>query len=503
MTNFFKTKFSRRVFNLITDNMTNEEKYSAVSLQGVVAQTSACISLDIPEDFRKYTEEKYGVVFIDIYNIWEVANFFKERINGIIIYDGIEDVNKACTAAAAYGCWALDSKLAEKAVKLGFDIKLNATKEYSSEYDAFVKCRSLLNNDYVCHQLPGNSALRDYAIAAKAPLYSENNKKELTEIYNWVKDAGAVLGWYYDEVSGVGFASEHGLMTLPSDHAKNLSFYAALPSLPQAQKPFIKREEKGKKVHYVTFILSDGDNVQVHVNSYRNHNYASEKRGSIPYGWTTSPAMYDIAPLINNWYYEHQTGNDNFLAAVSGVGYCNPALLPKTVLKKYAEITAEYMKKSGIYNTVLLMDSPEEKLIDPKETGINNIYEITKAFSEQEGIEGGFLYYGNLYRPVKTPGAVFWNKGKPFNAIRETLWNSGDKNSYMRALANKINGYVRDPSVIEGYTAINVQYWQYYFDEVIKFTEMLDDDIIVVTPQEFLEIMKENIREKTNKIHLN
>ena len=128
MTNFFKTKFSRRVFNLITDNMTNEEKYSAVSLQGVVAQTSACISLDIPEDFRKYTEEKYGVVFIDIYNIWEVANFFKERINGIIIYDGIEDVNKACTAAAAYGCWALDSKLAEKAVKLGFDIKLNKAK---------------------------------------------------------------------------------------------------------------------------------------------------------------------------------------------------------------------------------------------------------------------------------------------------------------------------------------------------------------------------------------
>lgn len=502
MSHFLKPNFSDKVYNLITEKFTAEEMYAAVSLQGVVAQTAARISLNIPSDFREFIETQYSVAFEDTGDLWKLAEHFKEEIAGVIAYDDIKDINKASTAAGAYGCWAVHVSLLEKTERLGLAVRLNASEEYSSEFDAFIKCREFLDNTYICHQLPGNSSLRDYAIAVKAPLYSENNKEELDEIYNWVKDTGAVLGWYCDEVSGVGYASEHGLMTIPSDHARNLSLYAALPGAQQKQKPIARRFQKGKKVHYVTFLLSDGDNVQVHVNSYRSRNFASEKRGMLPYGWTTSPSMYDLAPLINNWYYERQTGADNFLAAVSGVGYCNPALLPKPVLQKYAELSAEYMKKSDICNTVLLMDTPEEQLIDPNETGINNIYEITKAFSQYDAISGGFLYYGYLYCPVKTPGAVFWNNGKPFNAIRETLWHSGDKEEYMKKLAEKINGYVKDCTVIEGYTAINVQYWQYYFDEVAKFAEMLDEDVVVVTPKEFIEIMTENIKDKTDKLFL-
>lgn len=489
------------VYNLLTDHLTKEETYMAVSLQGIVAQTAAQISIRVPADFRQTMEENYHITFIDTEDVWALVERFLPLLNGAVVYEDTAHINRACMVSGAYGYLAVHQSLLPKVQALGLEVKQNASVDYASEFDAFLRCRDHLDNTYVCHQLPGNPALRDYAIAARAPLYAGTDPEELAQIYDWVKDTGAVLGWYYDEVSGVGNASRHGLMTIPSDHAWNLSLYAALPAGVQKQKPYAPKAT-GKKVHYVTFLLSDGDNVQVHVNNYRTHNFASKRRGTIPYGWTTSPSMYDIAPLVNPWYYDRQTENDYFLAAVSGVGYCNPALLPKNVLSSYAQLSAEYMHKSDIHSTVLLMDSPEEQLINPEETKINSLYAITEAFSACEGIDGGFLYYGNLYCPVKTPGAVFWNHGKPFNAIRETLWHDGDKQEYMKNLAQRINSYPKDPTIPEGYTAINVQYWQYYYDEVADFAAMLDEDVVVVTPGEFLKLMTEQITCKETKLYL-
>ena len=502
MSHFFKTNLSDTIYNLNSKHLSREELDMAVSLQGVTAQKTACIAINIPEDFRNILEEKYGIKIIDTDSVWSLIDKFSDQIQGAAVYEKREDINKASTASAAYGFIAVHKSLLEKIETYGIDLKINASKEYKSEFDAFLKCKEHLNNNYVCHQLPDNPALRDYAVASKSPVYAGNKKEELDQIYSWVRDTGAVLGWYYDEVSGVGTASKYGLMTIPSDHAWNLSVYSGLKAEKQKQKPYAPRKRDSKNVHYVTFLLSDGDNVQVHLNSYRKDNYASRQRGKLPFGWTTSPSLYDLAPLVNEFYYDNETDDDDFLAAVSGVGYCNPALLPENVLYKYAELSSEYMADSDIENTVLLMDTPEEMLIDKNEKSINNLYKITEAFSRGDGIKGGFLYYGYLYCPVKTPGAVFWNNGKPFNAIRETLWNDGDKKEYMKELARKINGHAKDCTRIEGYTAINVQYWQYGFDEVVEFAKMLDDDVVVVTPREFIKLMTENISDKTDKLYL-
>lgn len=502
---FHLLKTGHTVYNLDTTCFSDEELHVATSLQGVVAQKEAQISLSIPEDWKNAMISMYGTEFIQLEGLWEAVEKFKPFLNGIVTYSDASQINIAATVAGAYGYLTVSKELLPEAIKLGLKVKAEAGVDYISEYDAFKKCKHLLCGKFVCHQIPSNPALRDLAIAVKAPIYtSSESKDELLEIYDWAEDLGAVIGWYYDEVAGVGLSSQHGLMTLPSDHAYNLSLFSGLEPREQKQKPIKRLERPGEKVHYVTFLLSDGDNLQVHTNNYRLHNFASKRRGEIPYGFTTSPSMYNMAPIINSYYYERETENDDFLAAVSGVGYCNPALLPKDLLLKYAELSGEFMGKSDIVNTVLLMDTPEHMLIDQNEHSINNLYDITAAFSAQPQIEGGFMYFGGYYCPDLVPGCVFWNNGKPFNGIRETLWHGSNisKEEYCKNLANKINSYPKNPSVIEGYTAINVQYWQYYYDEVADFVKLFDKDVVVVTPREFIDIMKRNVSDKTTKLYL-
>lgn len=491
----------------------DEELWTAVSLQGILAQKEARIIINPPEDWKNIMISDYGIEFVSI-GLWDAVEKFKGELNGIVTFQKYDAAssdlypeissssNKACMLSAMEQYLMVEESLLEKAESLGLEKKADAVTDYEREIDIFREYKDEMNSKYIVQQAYDNTGVRDLGIALKAPFFAASDEDELREIYEWVDDCGVSLGWHNEEVAGVGMASQYGIMTLPSDHAANLSVYAGLPNEKLRQKPYIARERDSKNTHYVTFLLSDGDNLQLHVNSYRTGNFASSVRGSIPFGWSTSPSLASMAPNIQKWYYKEATNNDDFIAAVSGVGYVNPALMPAESLKKYTQITADYMRQNDIATTVLLMDTPEEMLIDPEETQINTLFDITKDFAEHKAIKGGFLYYGNLYCPVRTPGAVFWNYGKPFVAIRETLWGQGEKSQAMEKMAYRINHYTKDATKVEGYTAINVQYWEYSIDDVAKMVEMFDDDVVVVTPREFVDIMSRNVTDKTTKLEL-
>lgn len=492
---------------------TGKEQWTAVSLQGILAQKEGRIIVNPPADWKEIMISDYNIKFIDI-DLWDAVAKFKGELKGIVTYqefdEGSSDLyperasssNKASMISAMEQYLMVEEELLPKAEQAGLRKKADAVNDYDREIDVFHKYKNKMNKKYIVQQRYDNPGVRDLGIALKAPFFAASDEGELREIFEWMDDCGVTLGWHNDEVSGVGLASQYGIMTLPSDHAANLSIYAGLPKETLRQKPYIARERESKKTHYVTFLLSDGDNLQLHVNSYRKGNFASPKRGEIPFGWSTSPSLWSMAPNIQKWYYKNATPNDDFIAAVSGVGYTNPALMPKKSLQKYADITGDYLYQNDIATTVLLMDTPEDMLTNPNETGINNLWDITKAFSRHPATKGGFLYYGYLYCPVNTPGAVFWNNNKPFVSIRETLWSDGQKTEAMEKMAYRINHYTKDATKVEGYTAINVQYWQYSIEDVAKMVAMLDDDVVVVTPREFIDIMSRNVTDKTTKLEL-
>ena len=114
------------------------------------------------------------------------------------------------------------------------------------------------------------------------------------------------LGWGPDEFTNVSTASKYGVSMVAADWSYNLTVLSAFPSLPITQKASMNIP-KEKNVHYVTFIMSDGDNQQWNLGT----NYGSPKwygspyRGKFNLGWSISPSLYYLAPTVFNLYYKN------------------------------------------------------------------------------------------------------------------------------------------------------------------------------------------------------
>ena len=74
-------------------------------------------------------------------------------------------------------------------------------------------------------------------------------------------DGGRILGWGPDEHTNVSIASSFGIDMIAADWSYNLSVLSSYPSTPKTQNTNGKLlEEDG--FHYITFIMSAGDNQQ-------------------------------------------------------------------------------------------------------------------------------------------------------------------------------------------------------------------------------------------------
>ena len=60
-------------------------------------------------------------------------------------------------------------------------------------------------------------------------------------------------------------------------------------------------------------------------------------------------------------------------------------------------------------------------------------------------------------------------------------------------MAQRINGYAKDPTTIEGYTAINLHPWSMTYADAVKLVSLLDENVVVVTADDFIRLITENV----------
>jgi hypothetical protein len=140
----------------------------------------------------------------------------------------------------------------------------------------------------------------------------------------------ACLGYPYagenvgiQEGPGVSLLSQFGKYLIATDINPNLSVHSGIRVASFRQKhPPAPKLDRGKV--YLSFIVSDGDNLQVWSNTSFPDMWKSPARGDIPVGWTISPSAAQLIPDVVDYFYRRATPNDAFLAAVSGVGYMYP-----------------------------------------------------------------------------------------------------------------------------------------------------------------------------------
>ncbi|MDE7406132.1 MAG: hypothetical protein K2M89_04605 [Clostridiales bacterium] len=504
---FYKSSgFADKVYAIRESDMTGKELTTVSSLQGILAQDRAAVyiegSVGSDADMLSSASRKYGFEVEYVTDAWELVGKFTNALGGkYVLYNDVGDsgvssrdlsINYAAVVSSVEH-YVMVAKSDEQAAKdSGFTLGKDATELSTREvFDTYM---DRLNKGVLVHQEPANRYLRDYAIASKAMCfysdYYDGDSDVKNDILAWADDNAPILGWTENEINFVTSNSTMSKVTVAADWACNLSFYSAESSEKLTQTKYEERNitpQKGK--HYVAVVMSDGDNIQWQTRGFASDSryYGSTYRGDFPVTWTSAPGLYDLAPDTLGEMYNSATASDQFIAGPSGAGYVNIADYNEKSLKKYAAYTAGYMEKTDMSYINFL-----DNTVAP---------DRLKYFSAYPQIKGGVWSVGNKY--IEGDGAVYWSNGKPFVAARETLWRiAGDDNSnkyygYTERVAQRINGYTRDYTKIEGYTVVLAHAWSIgSMDYVARFVADLDDDVELVTVGEMLNMITEYVPHK-------
>lgn len=474
------------VFNR-SEQLSREQKIAAEAIQGIYARTNAKYYYWRSGNYVLWLEDmvqNYGFTTCDVTFEDMVKSFKQDYNNKYVLYDGQnnpQSLNCACTIAGAADYLPIDVALEDWAKSAGLEKAADATE--MTEAKCFEQYKDLLNNDGLVqiNNANFNDQMRDYGIACKYlfmwPKDMNDGKvaKFRAEALTWAKEDSPIYGWCpNDETTDVAIASNYGKFTLASDYCTNMSVFTCKNAFgdlefKQNNKTSQIAAEQGK--HYVCIMMSDGDNVQTWYNNFpTNPDFMGAERGDFPMGWSMQPSLYDLAPNILNYVYGRQQKGDYYVCSVSGQGYINPQSYP--ALDSFIGGLEAYLQYADLSVVQILDAGPSDKVIE--------------AYSKVPSLSGGIYCYGMRY--AEGAGSVFWANGKPFVSIRETLWNAN-----VEAMATRINGYAKDPSSIEGYTAINLHPWSMNYSDVKRLVSLLDDDVVIVTADDFIRLITENV----------
>ena len=494
-----------------TDLLSPQEIVLAQSLQGIVAKTKVQIYLK-NKSYQQWFDmlvEDYGIRMNRIDSLWELVDKYKGYIrdNGYVLYTQYADeatarqqqsINSACTIAGIENFLVVEKSLESLAQEHGFVKKDEGTYELDT-FDKYKK-NGKLGRNFVISENYTMTPLRDFGIATGSMFYYEDYRQGYIDVISYLKPNSMLLGWHRDEPRDVSLCSAYGVMTEPSDWVENLTVFASLP-----KEGFYKAKEVSKKeiagrqdVHYITFMMSDGDNLSYLQGAPTTAGkYGSPRRGEIPFGSTMASSTAALSPLFPKYYYKTATNNDSFIAAL-GAGYIHAATYPKEQYSKFAALTASWMRQLDLQYLLLA-----DETINAMEGSFweDQYRYVLEEMAQYPNIKGGALSYGVAYVPraQKEQGGVMWVNGKPFVTNRDVLWakNGTSPSDLEKAqVAYKINQYERDIHKIEGYSFYTVHTWSWTYEDVCDMVSMLDDNVVVVTPNEFFELIATNVPKK-------
>ena len=312
----------------------------------------------------------------DVFNA--LLDIYSDIVQGMIIYDPalIDSINVATTMAGQRDALVVSPTQATSLQQArGFKVLDDlGTYQWKSRSQAYEWARQHLldgaSKRLVAGLDPTNAAgLRSFLTATRTFIYwldSRNIVPDPTnqlhterglmqQILGAYPEGAAHLGWFFDEKSGVNLTSQAGIPALASDIFFNLEVWTsvrppAMPTIPPLTVPQIDNSKV-----YVSFTMSDGDNLQY--SQHRMHNrWDDPAHGSIPTGWTISPVLVQDIPVLASYYVQNATPNDELIAGPSGAGYMFPSQWPAERLPGFLQLTGRLMQTMGL-NILELLDA--------------------------------------------------------------------------------------------------------------------------------------------------
>lgn len=307
---------------------------------------------------------------------------YHRHIQGLIIYDSnlIDTINIATTLAGQRDGIVVSPALAQElqhlySLPVLVDLRIY---HWRSRLQAYRWAQQNLLSDCSSHLIAGldpkiASGLRSFLVATRTFVYWLDTRQHvldfnagllsehtLTEqIYHCFAPGTIHLGWFVDEPSGVTMTSRAGIAVLASDWFHNLEVWTALRSFRSAMP--VQATSSNTDVHiakdkmYVSFTVSDGDNLQ-YCQRRMLRLWNDSARGSVPIGWTISPALLEAVPAIAQYYRDSATPNDELIAGPSGAAYIFPSHWPVASLAQFLQRTGRLMQMMNI-STIQILDT--------------------------------------------------------------------------------------------------------------------------------------------------
>jgi len=352
-------------------------------LQGLVNRTEPrvyCISGDTDLKWLQHMRERGWVQGTQDVTPADLLDRFRDTFQGLIVADPALPASKnvaTMLASVRNGLVASPRLAGQLGLPILEDLRGRWPTSVAAYRWAFDQLWPDLNHHVIACSWPEHLALRDYLVQQKVFIFwlsgpldgarkyaSPQAEVELMEellakmppnipvmSYPW---AGVDVG--IGEGPGVSLFAEFGKYLVGSIDCGNLSVHSGVPLTRLVQSPAPSAPTLQPDKVYLSFIVSDGDNLPVLTNGNFPQLWADPVRGQFPIGWTLSPSAALLIPDVVDYYYRTATPNDCFLGAVSGVGYTYPDLYGKRyrpaarqrVFDEFLEQTATYMERSDL-----------------------------------------------------------------------------------------------------------------------------------------------------------
>jgi len=231
------------------------------------------------------------------------------------------------------------------------------------------------------------------------------------------------------EGPGVSLLSQFGKYLIPTDMNSNLTVHSGI-RVPKFQQKHPKAPALDRSKVYLSFIVSDGDNLQVWSNNSFPNMWKSPARGEIPIGWSLSPSAAQLIPGVMDYFYRKATPNDAFVSAVSGVGYMYPDQYARRfqpadrarVLNGFLDQTAAGMKAMDL-SAMWLMGITDDALLARYASRIPNVAALFPDYGKRVNTYREATYPTVNNVPVFHAANHWGTGGPPKERIAEVIQN--------------------------------------------------------------------------------
>ncbi len=313
-----------------------------------------------------------------------------------------------------------------------------------------------------------------------------------------------IFGWHTkrdDELSFMSQLSANGLRLVPAHLAGNFSFHSRVEPL---NEKAIKASFKGKslkaesseegslraskttirpspsldkKAIYLTFTLSDGDQLMM-MHTGELGNWYSSARGKVAFNWEVQPLLSEIAPALLERYLGQASEEDCIIAGPSGAGYVIPPLVPD--LPAYIKETARICNDIGIRVVT-------SYIADPCRRVLRQLQQLQRHSGDLLGYLAGYAVIKRILRVCRNDFIFFSNQIPKVDEIALPA----------EQLLGKVRMMITATSERPAFIAIHLFAYRTTIADVAEFAQKIaDPNVHIVRADEFLTLlaMNENLK---------